>query len=662
MPGGLMQLTQVGAQNQLINGNPSMTHFRAVYRRYTNFAMESIRMDFSSSKLDFNATQTRTLSCRIDRFAQLLHDTYLMVTLPDIWSPMAAVSTPPSSYEPNCTAIGYEFQWIKNIGYNLIDHVDIVMNNVTIQTLTGEWLKMYSYFTHDAAKRRVVDQMVGNVPELYDPANAYDRMSQYPHAVTPASLPTTMPFTLTPEPSIRSRQLVIPLHFWFCENPGLVLPLVSLQNSEVYINVTLRPLNQLYTVIDVNPAIAAATISTVVSTGLSVSVTTTAAHGFSVGTSVTLQGLLGSAIPLNTTFTITSVPTVTTFTIASTVTIAGLDQTQTNASVSGSTNPSYGQRIQPTGSYPIGLFLSPPSASGASTTSTVTTFYANPYLEGNFIYLTDMEMNQLATADQTCLIKQIRHVVKEGQYGANSDLEIPMFNMVTRIVFAAHRSDKLITNDWDNYTNWTNPNRAPFSGSTTAVGDLLYSSGQYQISSVYPREVITDGILLLDGNQRFATKPTQYFSLLQQYKHTTGEQPSTLPGIYMYSFGLNNDQYQPSGALNASMFNKAVLRVSLQQPLPTAVGSGAQSIVCILKSTALSQNPVVISDPLARNPPTAANPEGSLIYPPDQLLSVVQTVANNNIIFSYTYSVGVYVESINYLRIVSGLANLVFAN
>jgi hypothetical protein len=273
-----------------------------------------------------------------------------------------------------------------------------------------------------------------------------------------------------------------------------------------------------------------------------------------------------------------------------------------------------------------------------------------------------MEMNQLATADQTFLVKQIRHVVKEGQYGANSDLEIPMFNMVTRIVFAAHRSDKLITNDWDNYTNWTNSNRAPFSGITTSVGDLLYSSGQYQISSVYPREVITDGILLLDGNQRFATKPTQYFSLLQQYKHTTGEQPATLPGIYMYSFGLNNDQYQPSGALNASMFNKAVLRVSLQQPLPTAVGAGAQSIVCILKSTALSQNPVVISDPFARNPPTPGNPEGSLIYPQDQLLSVVQTVANNNIIFSYTYSVGVYVESINYLRIVSGLANLVFAN
>jgi Major capsid protein N-terminus/Large eukaryotic DNA virus major capsid protein len=530
-------------------------------------------MDFTSSNLDFGTLQTRTLSCRVDRYAQLLYDTYLMVTLPDIWSPMVAVSIPPSGYDASCTAMGYEFQWIKNIGYNLIDHVDIVMNGVVIQSLTGEWLKMYSYMTHDVAKRRIVDQMVGNVKDVYDPANAYDRTNQYPHAVTPTTLPTTMPFTTTPEPSIRSRQLVIPLHFWFCENPGLALPLVSLQNSEVYINVTLRPLNQLYSIVDV------------------------------------VQ-----------------------------------------------TSPTYGQRIQPTGSYPIGLFLSAPNTVGVSSQPAVTTFFANPYLEGNFIYLTDMEMNQLAAADQTFLLKQVRLTHVEGQYGPNTDILVPMFNMVTRIVFTAQRSDKVLTNDWDNYTNWANPNRAPFSGSTLSTGDLLYSSGQYQISSVSPRDAVTNGVLLFDGNERFTAKPTQYFSLIQQYKHTTGEQPSALPGLYMYSFALNHDNYQPSGALNASMFNKVVLRVSLQQPLPTAVGAGSQSVVCVLRSTALSQNPLVISNPQAKNP------DGSYIYPQDQLISVVKTVANNNIIFSYTYAVGVYVESINYLRIVSGLANLVFAN
>ena len=54
MPGGLLQLVAVGAQNELVNGSPSMTHFRAVYRRHTNFAMESIRMSFTASNLEFS--------------------------------------------------------------------------------------------------------------------------------------------------------------------------------------------------------------------------------------------------------------------------------------------------------------------------------------------------------------------------------------------------------------------------------------------------------------------------------------------------------------------------------------------------------------------------------------------------------------------------------
>jgi hypothetical protein len=48
------------------------------------------------------------------------------------------------------------------------------------------------------------------------------------------------------------------------------------------------------------------------------------------------------------------------------------------------------------------------------------------------------------------------------------------------------------------------------------------------------------------------------------------------------------------------------------------------------------------------------------LYDPSELLTVVQT--NDNVIFTYTYNVGVYVEATNFLRIVSGLGNLVFAS
>ena len=574
MPGGLIQLVKTGAQNELINGNPSMTHFRAVYRRHTNFAMEHVRMAFTSSNLQFSTTGTRTLSCRIDRIANVLFDTYLILTLPDIWSPLYALgyAAPHPGYDPRSNSIGYEFQWIENIGYNLIDNVNISMNGQVIQTLRGEWLKFYSYLTHDANKRKIVDQMVGNVKELYDPANAYDRVNQYPHAVTPATLPATLPQTRTPEPSIRSRQLVIPLHFWFCENPGLALPLISLQNSEVYINVTLRNLNDLYTVIDVN-----------------------------------------------------------------------------------SGSPTYGKRISPV-NYPLQLFLSPPLTTGFPSNTTITTWFPDPYIEGNFIWMTEMEKNQLARADQTFLVKTVQHVFKAGQFGANTDIELPMFNMVTRFVFLAQRSDRALYNDWDNYTNWENENRAPWSSINSVAMTNLYTSGQQQVSSVIPKLPLVDAVLLLDGKERFQTKPMPFFSLLQMYKHTTGVTPESLPGVYQYSFALDNDQYQPSGAINGSMFNKITLRTNLQQPLPASTTTTTTTVVCILKSTAFSQNPVVIP----AGQVNATNPDGSRIYNENDLLSAVQT--NGNIIFTFTYNVSAYVESINFLRVVSGLANLVFAS
>jgi hypothetical protein len=554
-----------------------MTHFRSVYRRHTNFAMEHIRMAFSSSNLEFSTTGTRTLSCRIDRYAQLIHDSYLVLTLPDIWSPMYALngSAPPTGYDPRSTAIGYEFQWIENIGYNLIDHATITMNGQEIQRLRGEWMKVYSYMTHDKTKRAIVDQMVGNVPELNDPANAYDRVGQYPHAITPSSVAVTpLPATTIPEPSIRSRQLVIPLHFWFAENPGLALPLVSLQNSEVYINITLRNINDLYTVIDVNPA-----------------------------------------------------------------------------------NPTYGKRVAPV-DYPLQLFLSPPLVTGLPSNPGLTTFFPDPYIEGNFIYLTEMEMAQLARADQTFLIRTVKYVNKEGQFGSNTDLEIPTFNLVTRVVFMAQRSDKLLSNDWDNYTNWDNPNRAPWTALNTDTATAIYASGQQQITSVSPKIPVIDGVVLLDGKERFMTKTQPYFALLQMYRHSTGDS-FVMPGVHMYSFSLDHDQYQPSGSLNGSMFNKVILRLSLQQPLPlsqTASGGPTTETLFAIRSTLFSATPTYITAAQC----TLLKPDGTKLYPDNEVVSVVRT--NDNVIFTYTYNVGAYVESVNFFRIVSGLGNLVFAS
>ena len=89
MPGGLMQLTAFGAQNVLVNGNPSMSYFTKLYKRATNFAMEHFRLE-PRNITDAGLPQAgnRTFRFKVPNYADMLHDCYLCVTLPDIWSPL----------------------------------------------------------------------------------------------------------------------------------------------------------------------------------------------------------------------------------------------------------------------------------------------------------------------------------------------------------------------------------------------------------------------------------------------------------------------------------------------------------------------------------------------------------------------------------------------
>lgn len=566
MPGGLMQLVNKGAQDQLVTGSPSFTHFRSVYKRHTEFAMEHFRLDFRAVNLDLNPTTPKSMRVRVDRNAQVVHDCYIHVSLPDIFSPIAPV-TPNTHPElsPQSTGIGYEFQWIPNIGYNMINSVSVLINGTAIVTHTGEWMKLYSYITYSANKRRIIDGMVGNVPELIDPANAGQRSNQYPHSIT------TPPYQA--QPSILARDLVIPLHFWFCEDIGTALPLVALQYSEVEIVVEFKSIYDLFTVRDVRNASSSA------------------------------------------------------------------------FSGSGGT---FGQRISPDPADPlfsITKFLSPPTVQGTPQNVSLITWALNPYIEANYIFLGDAEMIQLAKSDNSFKIKDTRRVVVPGIHGAGNDIEMTLVNLCTRVVWVAQRSDVLQNNGFDNYTNQLPPPYGLYRGTMTNWYSSGIAIGQNQSAT----DILIDGVLVFDGAERFNTKTFDFFKYLENYRHHTG---SGLPGIYSYSFALDHNTPQPSGHMNGSMFNKTILRITVQEP---PVQSTNQVIVpgCILKSTALNPSPVRV------NSETPGDVVGRGLRP-DQVISTITKPID--VLRAYTYVVSVYIESYNFLRITRGIANVVFSS
>lgn len=87
MAGGLLNIISVGNNNLFLTGNPSKTFFKVTYSKYSNFGLQKFRLDYDGSR-DLRLTEPSTYTFSVKRYAELLMDTYLVVTLPDIWSPV----------------------------------------------------------------------------------------------------------------------------------------------------------------------------------------------------------------------------------------------------------------------------------------------------------------------------------------------------------------------------------------------------------------------------------------------------------------------------------------------------------------------------------------------------------------------------------------------
>ena len=239
MPGGLLNLIAYGNQNIILNGNPSKTLFKCKYAKYTNFGLQKFRIDFDGLRT-LRLNESSFFKFRILRYAELLMDTYLVVTLPHIWSPIL----PPGSVPDQTQWRPYEFKWIKNLGTQMIKEVRFSIGGQIIQKFSGNYLQNLVERDFDESKKKLYYNMTGNVAELNDPGNSGTRTNVYPSAYFDGS-------QLGSEPSIRSRKLYIPINIWFTLAAKMAFPLISMQYNELYIDIEMRPINELYVVRDV---------------------------------------------------------------------------------------------------------------------------------------------------------------------------------------------------------------------------------------------------------------------------------------------------------------------------------------------------------------------------------------------------------------------------
>jgi hypothetical protein len=197
---GLLYLISKGNEDLYLNYQPQITFFKTIYKRHTNFSSETIDQFFKTTP-DFG----RKVSVTISKNADLLGEIYLSIELPAI-----------NEYI-NSSNIRKTFRWVNNIGYALINNVDIYIGGILIDRHLGEWLHIYNELNLEKGHRRGYDIITGNIKSLNEFSEIKD-----------------------------SYIINIPLKFWFCLDSGLYLPLTSLTNHDVVIEIEFNDFNKCY--------------------------------------------------------------------------------------------------------------------------------------------------------------------------------------------------------------------------------------------------------------------------------------------------------------------------------------------------------------------------------------------------------------------------------
>lgn len=185
--GAVIQVVAVGQQDVYLTQSPMITFFKAVYRRYTNFAIESVEQTFNGSPAFGNK-----VSAVISRNGDLVKDIVLRVELPAL--------------------AGTAVAWVPEVGHQLIENVFLSVGGQKVIEQYGEFYSIWNELTRSASQKDGYADLIGDRTIL---------------TTTGGTIPAAT--------------IYVPLQF-FCKDAGLALPLIALAYHEVKVEFSFRSL------------------------------------------------------------------------------------------------------------------------------------------------------------------------------------------------------------------------------------------------------------------------------------------------------------------------------------------------------------------------------------------------------------------------------------
>lgn len=464
---GLLILVSVGKENLYFSGLPEITYFKIAYKRYTNYAIEPTPQYFKTTP-DFG----RRCTVNIGKNADLLGLTYLYVKLPDIQI-------------ENFVSDSYtlkQFAWVEKIGLALINFVEIEIGGNFIDRHYGDWINIWNELTNSIGVKDGYDKIIGNVSLLNNYSS--DKLSY---------------------------SLYIPLSFWFCQDSGLALPLISLLNNDVKIHVEFNDIDKCY---KVSP---------------SYFMTTTNNYCLYEKGELIYQNYENTKIvgefnyfnPINQRIYYNpikgkfNVPNNTTQSLSSQYKIIGnKNNFETNIKPS--------SVIVKNDDY---FKFNKPSIQEA-------------YLIVNYIYLDNYERTLFLNNNNEYIIPVIQTLSEQIAYSTNVIYKLPLYNPTKLLVWRASLLSNYTNNDIFNYT------ARPYTDLLDNISD----------------KIIKNQLLVINSKNRMELNSSEYYSLIQNYQNNF---KTNQKYIYSFSFALNPLDLQPSGSLNFSKIDDAYLQFTL---------------------------------------------------------------------------------------------------
>ena len=199
MGGGLMQLVAYGAQDIYLTGNPQITFFKVVYRRHTNFAMESVEQTLNGT-----AGYGNKVTATISRNGDLVGRMYV---------------------EHALTTAAEATDHANNFGHSLLREVTCEIGGQQIDKQYGRWMQIWSDLTEpNPTSASVAGDGAGALLGVKSGNTLFHKMSGNGRGCD----------NITGNGDYR---IYVPLQFWFNRNPGLALPLIALQYHEVKVSI-----------------------------------------------------------------------------------------------------------------------------------------------------------------------------------------------------------------------------------------------------------------------------------------------------------------------------------------------------------------------------------------------------------------------------------------